>query len=375
MTSTNKERSVVVIELQGGNDALNTVIPYNNPLYYDFRNNVGIPEGEVLHLDGEVGFNPNLTPIKRLWDQGNVAVINGIGYPNPNRSHFRSRDVWYTAESEKIGAEGWLGAAIRDLDARGENVLTGVNFGRGLPRAMVCKGVPVASVANLETYGLMPDIQDEKSRQYALEAFSRIYGPTETKDIVAQVLSETGSNALKGADRLRSAPDLYSSSVEYADTPISQSLRNMAQVMSAGLGTRIYYTMHGSFDTHSNELPAHAKLWTDVSTAIADFTSDLEEHGLADDTLILVFSEFGRRIKDNGTGTDHGSGGAAFVIGGSVNGGLYGEYPSLRPEDHLEGDMHFTNDFRSTYATILNRWLELDPIPIVHGDYEQFGFL
>ena len=193
--------------------------------------------------------------------------------------------------------------------------------------------------------------------------------------MVAQVLSETGSNALRGADRLRAAPDVYSSSVEYADTPISQSLRNMAQVMSAGLGTRIYYTQHGSFDTHSNELPAHAKLWTDVSTAIADFSSDLEEHGLADDTLILVFSEFGRRIKDNGTGTDHGSGGVAFVIGGSVNGGLYGEYPSLRPEDHSEGDLHFTNDFRSTYATILNRWLELDPNPIVHGDYEQFAFL
>ena len=375
MTSTKKERSVVVIELQGGNDALNTVIPYNNPLYYDFRNNVGIPESDVLHLDGEVGFNPSLAPMKHLWDQGNLGIINGIGYPNPNRSHFRSRDVWYTAESEKIGAEGWLGAAIRDLDARGENVLTGVNFGRGLPRAMVCKGVPVASVANLETYGLMPDIQDEKSRQYALEAFSRIYGPTESKDIVAQVLSETGSNALKGADRLRSAPEVYSSTVEYADTPISQSLRNMTQVMSADLGTRIYYTMHGSFDTHSNELPAHHKLWTDVSTAIADFTSDLDEHGMLDDTLILVFSEFGRRIKDNGTGTDHGSGGVAFVIGGSVNGGLYGEYPSLRPEDHSEGDMHFTTDFRSTYATILNRWLELDPIPIVHGDYEQFAFL
>ncbi len=375
MTAIKKERSVVVIELQGGNDALNTVIPYNNPLYYDFRSNVGIPEGEVLHLDGEVGFNPSLAPLKQLWDEGKFAVINGIGYPNPNRSHFRSRDVWYTAESEKIGADGWLGAAIRDLDARGENVLTGVNFGRGLPRAMVCKGVPVASVGNLETYGLLPDIQDEKARQYALEAFSRIYGPTEHRDTVAQVLGETGSNALKGADRLRTAPELYSSTVEYADTPISQSLKNMAQVMSAGLGTRIYYTQHGSFDTHSNELPAHAKLWTDVSTAIADFTGDLEEHGLADDTLILVFSEFGRRIRDNGTGTDHGSGGVAFVIGGSVNGGLYGEYPSLRPEDHSEGDLHFTNDFRSTYATILNRWLELDPAPIVHGDYEQFGFV
>ncbi len=375
MTSNKRDRSVVVIELQGGNDALNTVIPYNNGLYYDFRSGVGIPQADVIKLDDELGLNPSLTPMKELWDQGNLAIINGIGYPNPNRSHFRSRDVWYTAESEKIGAEGWLGATIRDLDPRGENVLTGVNFGRGLPRAMVCKGVPVASVGNLETYGLMPDIQDEKAREQALEAFSRIYGPTESKDTVAQVLGETGSNALKGADRLRTAPQLYSSSVEYADSPIGQSLRNVARVMCADLGTRVYYSQHGSFDTHSNELQAHAKLWNDVSTAISDFTTDLEEHGLADDTLVLVFSEFGRRIRDNGTGTDHGSGGVAFVIGGSVNGGLYGEYPSLRPEDHSEGDLHFTNDFRSAYTTILDRWLGLDPVPIVHGGYEQFSFV
>ena len=375
MTSNKRDRSVVVIELQGGNDALNTVIPYENGLYYDFRSGVGIPQPDVLKLGNEVGLNPSLAPLKGLWDEGKVAIINGIGYPNPNRSHFRSRDVWYTAESEKIGAEGWLGATIRDMDPRGENVLTGVNFGRGLPRAMLCKGVPVASVANLETYGLMPDIQDETARRHALETFSRIYGPAESKDTVAQVLGETGSNALRGADRLRTAPELYSSTVEYADSPIGQSLRNVARVMSADLGTRIYYAQHGSFDTHSNELQAHAKLWTDVSTAINDFTADLEEHGLVDDTLIMVFSEFGRRIKDNGTGTDHGSGGVAFVIGGSVQGGTYGEYPSLRPEDQLEGDMHFTNDFRSTYATILDQWLGLDPAPIVHGNYEQFSFV
>ena len=375
MTSNKRDRSVVVIELQGGNDALNTVIPYESGLYYDFRSGVGIPQTDVLKLDHELGFNPSLAPLKGLWDEGKVAIINGIGYPNPNRSHFRSRDVWYTAESEKIGADGWLGATIRDLDPRGENVLTGVNFGRGLPRAMLCKGVPVASVGNLETYGLMPDIQDETARRHALEAFSRIYGPAESKDTVAQVLGETGSNALRGADRLRTAPELYSSTVEYADSPISQSLRNVARVMSADLGTRIFYAQHGSFDTHSNELQAHAKLWTDVSTAISDFSADLEEHGLADDTLIMVFSEFGRRIRDNGTGTDHGSGGVAFVIGGSVEGGLYGEYPSLRPEEQSEGDLHFTNDFRSAYATILDRWLGLDPVPIVHGNYEQFSFV
>ena len=375
MTSVNKDRSLVVLELVGGNDALNTVIPYNNGLYYDSRPSIGIPQEEVLGLDQEMGLNPNLAPLKPLWDQGRVGIINGIGYPNPNRSHFRSRDIWYTAEPEKIGAEGWLGAVIRDLDPTGENVLTGVNFGRGLPRALVRKGVPVASVGNLETYGLMPDLQDEMMRRDALNAFSRMYGPTPGKDAVAQVLGQAGTDALRGADILRTAPQMYSSDVEYADNPIAQTMKNVAQVMCAGLGTRVYYAQHASFDTHSNELLAHAKLWQDVSGAIGDFTSDLAEHGLEKDAVILVFSEFGRRINDNGTGCDHGSGGVAFVIGEPVNGGFYGEFPSLREEDQSDGDLHFTNDFRSTYSTILDKWLGLDPDPIVNGQFEQFDFI
>jgi len=375
MTSNIRERSLVVIELAGGNDALNTIIPYNNGLYYDFRPSIAIPQEDVLGIDNELAFNPNMAPFKHLWDKGNLAVINGIGYPNPNRSHFRSRDVWHTAEPEKVGAEGWLGATIRDLDPQGDNVLTGVNFGRGLPRALVCKGVPVASVGNLETYGLLLDVHDEMIRRYALDAFSRIYGPGPGKDAVAQVLSQAGTDALKGADILRTATQMYSSNVEYADNPIAQSLKGVAQVMCAGLGTRIYYTQLSGFDTHAAELVAHAELWQDVSTAISDFTEDLKEHGLEDDTLILVWSEFGRRIQDNGAGCDHGSGGIAFVIGDSVNGGLYGEYPSLREEDHLDGDLHFNNDFRSTYSTILDKWLGLDPVPIVNGQFEQFGFI
>ena len=137
MVSNKKERSLVVIELAGGNDALNTVIPYNNGLYYDFRPGIAIPQEDVLRIDGALGFNPNMSPVKDLWDHGKLAVINGIGYPAPNRSHFRSRDVWYTAEPESIGSQGWLGAALRDLDPAAENVLTGINIGRGLPRALI----------------------------------------------------------------------------------------------------------------------------------------------------------------------------------------------------------------------------------------------
>ena len=142
MVSTKKERNLVVIELVGGNDGLNTVVPYGNGLYYDNRPGIGIAQQDVLPIDGNFGFNPNLKEVKARWDRGEVAVIEGIGYPQPNRSHFRSRDIWYTAEPETIGTQGWLGAAIRDLDPRGENDLTGVNFGRGLPRAFVCKGAP-----------------------------------------------------------------------------------------------------------------------------------------------------------------------------------------------------------------------------------------
>ncbi len=375
MTTAKSNRSLVVLQLSGGNDALNTVIPYENELYYDFRPGVGIPQNEVLPLKDGLGLNPNMGPIKELWDEGKVGVITGIGYPNPNRSHFRSMDVWHTAEPAKIGDSGWLGRAIRELDPQGENVLTGVNFGRGLPRALYAKGVSVASVGNLETYGLMPDITDEAMRNLALEAFSQIYGAAGNKDAVSQFLSQTGLDAMKGADILRSAPAMYSSSVEYAATPIAQSLKNVAQVIFADLGTRIYYAQHGSFDTHAGEVPSHGKLWQDVSNALGDFMDDLKEHGRENDVLVLAFSEFGRRIRDNGSGTDHGSGGVSFVIGGSVNGGLYGEFPSLREEDHLEGDLHFSNDFRSTYSTIAENWMGLDPVEISNGTFEQFDFV
>ena len=375
MASDRNGRSLVVIQLTGGNDCLNTVIPYNNELYYDSRPQVHHSQDKVIKLNDELGLNPNMGPVKRLWDDGKVAIINGIGYPEPNRSHFRSMDIWHTAEPTKVINEGWLARGIRDLDPNGENVLTGLNLGRGLPRALSCKGVPVASVGNLESYGLFPDVQDEQARQETLYTFARMYGGAEGRDAVSEFIGQTGNDALKGADVLRTAPQSYSSNVEYAANPLAQSLRDAAQVMFADLGTRIFYAQHGSFDTHGGELPVHNKLWQEVSAAVGDFMDDLKEHSRDEDTLILIFSEFGRRIKDNGSGTDHGSGGVAFCIGGSVEGGFYGEYPSLKEQDQLEGDLRFNNDFRSTYSTILEQWLELDPVPIVNGDFEQLDFI
>jgi len=377
MTSTKKDPVLVVLQLSGGNDGLNTIIPYTNPLYNDNRPAVRVPDDQVLQINDEIGFNPAMAPMKRLYDDGKLAIIQGIGYPTPSRSHFRSMDIWHTCEPEKVGDEGWLGRMIAELDPTKENVLTGVNFGRGLPRAMVAPGVPVASVGNLESYGVLTGIEIEEQRTRALDVFSRVYSPMIGQGPVLDYFAHTGLDALKGADILSTAPDSYSSTVEYGSDSVAQYMRNIAQVHLANLGTRIMYTTapYNSFDTHAGELANHTKLWSETSNAVADFYDDLKEHNASDNVVLLVFTEFGRRVHDNGSGTDHGAGGCAFVIGDAVKGGLYGEYPSLEENKLVEGDLAFNNDFRGLYSTLLEKWMGLDAKPIVNGSFEQMAYL
>jgi uncharacterized protein (DUF1501 family) len=377
MASNTKDPVLVILQLSGGNDALNTVIPYSDPLYRDNRPKVGIPEDQVLPINNSIGFHPAMGSIKKLYDEGKVAIIQGIGYPKPSRSHFRSMDIWHTCEPEKVGDEGWVGRAIRDLDPKKENVLSGVNFGRGLPRAMAVAGVPVASVGNLETYGVLTGIEAEDQRTMALETFSRTYSPMLGKGPVLSYFAQTGLDALKGADILSTALENYASTVKYGNDDVAQYMKNIVQTNLANLGTRILYTTapYNSFDTHAGELANHTRLWTQTSQAISAFYDDLKEHNATDNVVLFVFTEFGRRVHDNGSGTDHGAGGHAFVIGDAVKGGLYGEYPSLEAGKLMEGDLHFNNDFRGTYATLLERWMGLDSKPIVGGTFEQLDFL
>ena len=378
MASNGKDRVLVVLTLSGGNDPLNTLIPYTNPLYYDYRPTLQIPEDQVIRINDDLGFHPSMTELKEIYDQGKMAVIQGVGYPHPSRSHFRSMDIWHTCEPDKIGDEGWLGRALRDMDPNAENVLTGVNFGRGLPRAMVAPGVPVASVGNLETYGVLTGIEGEEERSKALEVFSRMYAPAIGSGPVTDYIWETGRAALKGADILKTAPEKYSSSVEYDSNPIAQGIKAIAQVHLADLGTKVLHTTspYNAFDTHANQAGDHARLLKNVSQTVADFYQDLREHGRGEEVLFFMYTEFGRRARDNGGGTDHGTGGVCFIIGDHVKGGLYAEYPSLKQEDLEDGgDLLHNVDFRSVYSTILDKWLGLDPKPIVGGSWEQLGFL
>ena len=375
MTLNQKDPVLVVLQLSGGNDYLNTVIPYADPLYRDNRPTVGIPEDEIIRLDDQTGFHPSMAPVKSLYDQGNVAIIHGVGYPNSPRSHFRSMDIWHTCEPDTMGTEGWLGLATREIDPRKENVVTTVSFGPSLFRAVAVAGVPVACVDNLESYGLLTGIGGQEQRDKILNRFTQMYSPTIGADFVMDYLGDTGLEALKGADILKAAPQKYTSGVEYADTSVAQRLKGIAQVHLADLGTRIFYCDYGSFDSHANQLGMHAGLWTDVSEAISDFFADLREHDAADNVIMLLFSEFGRRVRDNGSGTDHGAAGPAFVIGEPVQGGQYGEYPSRKAKDLQQGDLVPNLDFRGLYASALEDWLGLDANPIVKGTFEKPRFL
>ena len=366
---------LVVVQVTGGNDFMNTVIPYTNDIYYDSRPVVRIPQDQVLPINDDLAFNPNVAPIKQLYDEGKVAIVQGVGYANSTRSHFRGQDIWQTSEPDKIADEGWLGKVIREVDPDGENPLTGVNFGKGLPRALSAKGVVVTSVDDLDSYGLMTGISAEEQRIKALDLFRKMYEPAIGSGPVRDYLAETGINVLRGATILKKVPEMYSSSVEYADNPIAKGLRDVARVHLADLGTRIFYTGHGGYDTHANELSIHPRLLTDLSGAIMDFFQDLRDHDASGNVVMLLFTEFGRRIRDNGSGTDHGAGGGSFVIGDRVKGGLYAEYPSLELDQQDHGDMGFTYDFRGLYATLLEQWLEIDAPQIVGGTYEQLPMI
>ena len=374
MTSTKKDPVLVVFQLTGANDYLNTIIPYRDPLYRDNRPTVGVAEDRIIKVDEQMGFHPEMAPLKHVYDRGDMAIVHGIGYANSPRSHFRSMDIWHTCEPDKLGTEGWLGRATRDIDPNKENVLTTVSFGPSLFRALALPGVPVAVVDDLDNYGLLPNIAGEQ-RNKVLDRFARMYSPAIGTGAVMEYLGQTGLDTLEGADILKEAPRIYSSEVEYPDTSIAKKLKGIAQVHMANFGTRIFYVDHGSFDSHSNQIGMHDKLWYDVSHAMDAFLDDLKEHNVDDNVVVLMFTEFGRRTHDNGSGTDHGAGGAAFMFGSGINGGQYSEFPSLEEKDLEQGDVVPNNDYRGLYSTVLEDWMGLDAKPLVGGLYEKLPIL
>lgn len=378
--STLSENSnlLVIIQLNGGNDGLNTVIPYGNGLYYDARPKLAVPQKDVLTITDAIGLHPKLANVKKLYDAGRVAIVQGVGYPNANRSHFRSTDIWMTANPDTVEKTGWLGRYLDESIARFHGVkLPAANIGGTLPLTLVGEKVVVPSIASLESYQFLTDARYPQERAKRLQLFHAINGQP-FENAYLEYLAQTGIGAQQSADELQTAVKKYNSTVEYPKDPFAQGLRLIAQIIAGGIGTQILYVTIGGFDTHAEQNTArvnHPMLLETVDQGLAAFYHDISQMGVAENILLMTFSEFGRRVRENGSlGTDHGTAAPMLVLGNRVKGGLHGEHPSLAKLDD-NGDLIYTVDFRSVYATILEDWLGADAQAILGKKFEKLGLI
>ncbi|MEE2822277.1 MAG: DUF1501 domain-containing protein [Acidobacteriota bacterium] len=370
---TGTGRILVVVELAGGCDGLNTVIPYTNNFYYQFRPTLSIDPQSVLPLDSELGFHPSLTGFKELYDSGEMAVVQGVGYPNPNRSHFRSRDIWHTAEAESIGQNGWLAKYFNNRESAAS--LQGINIGGRVPKAMISHAGSSPAIKNINTYKLDTDKRYKGDATNKNDVFQSILSePTTQFAPFQEYVTQTVLDATFSSAEILEGRKNYESTVEYPASAFGGNLKTIAQIISADIGTKVFYVTIGGFDTHASQaepadpkLGTHAALLDTVSSGIKAFLDDIKAMGMEKDVLVMSFSEFGRRVKENASnGTDHGTANQMFLFGGTVNPGIYGTHPSLDPRDlDRIRDLRFNVDFRSVYSTVLQNWLEVDPVPLI----------
>jgi uncharacterized protein (DUF1501 family) len=362
---------LVVIELSGGNDGLNTVIPFENDLYYKNRRTLGIPKANVHKLADGIGLHPAMEALAGLYREGRLAIVQGVGYPEPDRSHFRSMEIWQTASTEKLPpTAGWLGRFIDQLPPKADDsALPGLAFTGSLPQACQADKAVVPVVGELEAFA---GAEQPEQKEIALRR-KLSTAPGKAKGSV-QFLRNQAAAVYRTVDRLKGAAEKYKSTVEYPGSPLGGQLKHAAQILAGDLGVRVMYASQDGYDTHSGQLDAHAGLLGDLSASLAAFDKDLKGLGLADRAAVTVFSEFGRRVDENASaGTDHGAASCLFVTGAKIKGGLYGEYPRL---DKLgEGDLIFNTDFRNVYSTLLDKWLGCPPQTILKGEFSALSIL
>ena len=383
-TGTGKDSPIlVVLQLAGGNDGLNTVIPFANDHYHRARPTLGLKAEQVLKLDGQFGLHPALTGLKSLYDAGQLGIVQAVGYPNPNRSHFRSTDIWMTAtDSDRYGNLGWLGRYF-DNACTGADPTVGVAIGRQSPLAFTAKKPTGVALENPDSYRFAEGEMDANNDMAGSTKFYREMNaqgsPTMAGDSVNMLsgsathtgspldfLERTAMDAQVSSDQIRSVAAKVKNHAEYPAARLATDLKLVAKLIAGGMPTRVYYVSQGGYDTHQGQANAHPRLLTELGDSLKAFLTDLKALGQLDRVLVLTFSEFGRRVGENASGgTDHGAAAPLFVMGGKVKVGLHGEAPSLAPGDLLNGDVRFRTDFRSIYAGVLENWLHTPSEPIL----------
>ena len=369
------QRTLVVVQLSGGNDGLNAVVPYGNGLYYQLRPQIGIAANQVLPLDNQIGLHPNLKSFKTLYDKHQLAIIQGVGYPNASRSHFRSMEIWHTARPDlSMPNQGWLGAFMAEVYKVGESPFQCVNFGSSVPQALLTEHAPVAAIQDTSTFQFLVDRRLPTMKDPLLKTFGQVYTKPARKTPALELVANTWDTTSHGVEVLAGMSEKYQPATQYPNNPFGKTLQQVAQMLASDVGTRVFYVQLGGFDTHANEKPAHANLMSQLADSLAAFQADLEGHGRADQVLTMCFSEFGRRVKENGSqGTDHGAAGPMFVLGKNVKGGLYGDNPDLTNLE--DGDLRHSLDFRSVYATVIEDWLGAPSKDVLGGNFDRLNFI
>jgi uncharacterized protein (DUF1501 family) len=368
---TKSNMILVVLQLSGGNDGINTLIPFADPNYSKLRPTLGFGASDVLHLTDSVGLNPNLAKLKALYDQGKVAVVQGVGYPNPNRSHFRSMDIWHSARPDTFERSGWLGRYVSACQCAQDNAMPAISVGDQLNTMFWTDTTLIPAVASIGSFSFLTDTNFKNDRGYQMQTLQNIYSQAGNWSNYEDLIRRGTLQALAGSDELQKVAATYQSPVQYPNNNgLANQLKMVAQVVAGNLGTRLFSVSMGGYDTHANQKATQDKNLAQLGDALDAFMQDMANLGQQDNVVIMSFSEFGRRVKQNGSGgTDHGTAEPMFVIGNKVQGGLYGTYPSLGDLDN-NGDLKFNADFRSVYAGILKDVVGADPAPILAGSFD-----
>ena len=369
------DRTLIVVQMAGGNDGLNTVVPYTDPLYIKMRPTLGIPQPKVLTLDTRLGLHPNLAPLKKLWDAGHLAIVEGVGYPNQSLSHFQAMDIWQTLDLNGNGSDGWLGKLVAGLVDQQGHPFKSLDIGVQTAQALQSITTQVPTVASVKSYAIAPDPTDGDGGKARLQALMNLYNSYPQTAPYAALLSTTALSAQDGSRQLRQADATYRPAVTYPTGPFAAGLKILAEAIVQDLGLRVGYVTLGGFDTHAGQQVTHDALMTTLANGLSAFYNDLLAHGKADNVVVMTWSEFGRRVEENGSlGTDHGTAAPMFVLGTPINKGIFGEPPSLSSLDP-NGNLKYTIDFRSVYATVLDRWMGASSKDVLGADFGSQNFL
>jgi uncharacterized protein (DUF1501 family) len=395
-TATGRDGTILVIlQMAGGNDGLNTLVPYANDYYHRARPRLALPDSKVLKLNDELGVHSALEGFKELYDVGRLTIIQGAGYPNPNRSHFRSTEIWQTAsKSDQFERYGWVGRYF-DAACSGADPTVGISVGRQMPQAFVAKIPKGISLENPQTFRFRPggrgkpggaqETEDSFRKLNQPEAemaensggtIDALQGPIAHSGSALDFLERTALDAQVSSDTIRAIAARGENQATYPTSQLGNSLKLVARLIGGGMSTRVFYVSQGGYDTHTNQAPAQERLLKDLADSTKAFIADLAAQNNLCRVLLMTFSEFGRRVAENANGgTDHGAAAPLFVVGEKIKAGLLGKYPSLAPGDLFQGDLKYTVDFRSVYATVLENWLKTPSAPILGAQYPVLGLV